>query len=386
MMNHITLDDFKKLAQKHQPHCVSIFIPTHRSGQEVNQGLDQRMLKNKLKAVRLALAEYQLNEREIDELLQPADALLAGTSFWKKRSDGLAIFISPGEFVYYSLPVKFDAFSFVDTHYYLLPLIPYLNNEGHLYLLSLSLNEVKLYAGTPHDLDEIEEAAQYLPAGMEDALGSDTKERNLQFRSQQTGGVHTMYHGHGAGKDDAKGEILKYFKIVNDGLMKILHNEKAPLVIAAVDYLVPLYAEVNDYKNLWQESIAGNPEHVDHATLHKKAWELLADHIYSVRSEKSGLFEEALANKRAAYKMEEVIPAAVNQRVDTLFVSKGDEVWGTFDREKNDIRIEKEKAENNTGLLNLAATHTLLNGGRVFVMPPENMPETTSKLNALLRY
>ncbi|MDD3131491.1 MAG: hypothetical protein PHN94_06700 [Bacteroidales bacterium] len=122
MMNHITLDDFKKLAQKHQPHCVSIFIPTHRSGQEVNQGLDQRMLKNKLKAVRLALAEYQLNEREIDELLQPADALLAGTSFWKKRSDGLAIFISPGEFVYYSLPVKFDAFSFVDTHYYLLPL------------------------------------------------------------------------------------------------------------------------------------------------------------------------------------------------------------------------------------------------------------------------
>jgi hypothetical protein len=386
MMNHFSLDDFKQLAQKHLPHCVSIFIPTHRAGQEVNQGLDQLMMKSQLKAVRQELEEYKLRKGEIDKLLQPANALLDDGTFWKNLSDGLALFISPGEFVQYSLPVSFDAFSFVNTHYYLTPLIPYLNNEGHFYLLALSLNEVKLYAGTPHQLDEIAEAAQYLPAGMEDALGDATKERNLQFRTQQTGDKNPMYHGHGAGKEDEKREILKYFKIVNDGLMKILHNENVPLVIAAVEHLVPLYAEVNDYKYLWEKSIAGNPEREDHSALHKKAWGLLADHFDSVRSEKAGLFEEALANKRAAYKMDVVIPAAVNQRVDTLFVSKGDEVWGVFDREKNDIRIDGEKAEYNTGLLNLAATHTLLNGGRVFMMPPDKMPERTSKLNALLRY
>lgn len=385
-MNHITFDDFKKLAQKHEPHCVSIFIPTHRAGQEVNQGIDQLQMKNQLKVVRQELNEYQLGAREIAELLQPVDQLLSDDNFWKNRSDGLAIFLSPGEFVYYSLPVSFDAFSFVDTHHYLLPLIPYLNNEGHLYLLALSLNEVKLYAGSPHHLDEIEEAAQYLPAGMEDALGDEDMQRNLQFRTQQTGDESPMYHGHGAGKDDAKGEILKYFKIVNDGLMKLLYNEKAPLVIASVDYLAPIYAEVNDYKYLWDESIAGNPEHEELTTLHRKAWELLADHFDSERSEKSGQFEEALSNKLAAYKMEEVVPAAINKRVDTLFVQKGDEVWGVFNREKNDIRIENEKAEHNTGLLNLAATHVLLSGGRVFLMPKENMPASTSKLNALFRY
>jgi hypothetical protein len=385
-MNHFTLEDFKNLAQKHLPHCVSIFIPTHRAGQEVNQRIDQRVLKNKLKEVREQLKEYHLSESEIDTLLKPAEVLLADGDFWKNRSDGLAIFISSDEFVYYSLPVSFDAFSFVNSHYYLLPLIPYLNNEGRFYLLALSLNEVKLYEGSPHHLDAIEEAAQHLPAGMEDALGEDTTQRNLQFRTQQTGGEHTMYHGHGAGKEDEKVEILKYFRAVNDGLMKFLHNEKAPLVIAAVEYLVPIYTEANDYKYLWQESIAGNPEHENLAALHKKAWQLLAGHFDSDRSQKAALFEEALANKRAAYKMDEVVPAAINQRVDTLFVSKGDEVWGTFDRAQNDIRIENEKTEHNTGLLNLAATHTLLNGGRVFVMPPDKMPESTSKLNALYRY
>lgn len=385
-MNHITLDDFKKLAQKHQPHCVSIFIPTHRAGQEVNQRIDQRMLKNKLKTVRQQLEEYQLNDGEIDKLLQPAAALLTHGDFWKNRSDGLALFISPDEFVYYSLPVSFNTFSLVSTHHYLLPLIPYLNNEGRFYLLALSLNEVKLYAGSPHHLDEVEEAAQHLPAGMEDVLGDDNTQRNLQFRTQQSGGEHTMYHGHGAGKDDAKMETMKYFRAINDGLLKILHNEKVPLVVAAVEYLVPIYAEANDYKYLWEDSIAGNPERENLAELHKKAWELLADHFDSERHEKSDLFEGALANKRAAYKMDEVVPAAINQRVDTLFVSKGDEVWGTFDRAQNDIRIENEKTEHNTGLLNLAATHTLLNGGRVFVMPPDKMPESTSKLNALFRY
>jgi hypothetical protein len=385
-MNHITLEDFKTLAQKHQPHCVSIFIPTHRAGQEVNQGIDQKVLKNQLKAVRRSLEEYQLGEGEIDELLQPATELLADGDFWKNRSDGLALFISPGEFIYYSLPVEFDTFTFVNTHYYLAPLIPYLNNEGRFYLLALSLNAVKLYEGSPHHLDEIEEAAQHLPASLEDALGKFTKERNLQFRTQQTGDKNPMYHGHGAGKEDAKAEILKYFRVINDGLMNILRDEKAPLLIAAVEYLVPIFAEANDYKYLWDESIAGNPEHEELSSLHKKAWQLLADHFDSERSEKSGQFEEALSNKRAAYKMDEVVPAAINQRVDALFVSKGDEVWGTFDREHNDIRIENEKTEHNTGLLNLAATHTLLNGGRVFMMPPDKMPESTSKLNALLRY
>ncbi|HZK08338.1 MAG TPA: hypothetical protein VFC92_09065 [Bacteroidales bacterium] len=385
-MNHFTLDDFRKLAQKHQPHCVSIFIPTHRVGQQVKQGHDQLVLKNKLKAARQQLAEYKLSDREIDALLKPADALLSNGSFWSNRSDGLALFISPGEFLFYSLPVSFDAFLFVDTHYYLMPLIPYLNHEGHFYLLALSLNKVKLYEGTPHHLDEIEEAVHHLPSGMDEVLGDDSPQRNLQFRSQQGGGEHAMYHGHGAGKEDAKAEAMKYFRAVNDGLMKMLRDEKVPLVIAAVEYLIPIYAEANGYKYLWEKSVTGNPEHEDLTTLHRKAWELLANHFDSERSEKSGLFEEVLANKRAAYKMEEVVRAAINKRVDTLFVSKGEEVWGTFDRKENEIRIESKKEEHNTGLLNLAATYTLLNGGRVFMMPPDKMPESTSKLNALLRY
>lgn len=48
-MKIISKDKFKELAQVNKINCISIFIPTHRAGEEVNQMMDQKTLKNRLK-------------------------------------------------------------------------------------------------------------------------------------------------------------------------------------------------------------------------------------------------------------------------------------------------------------------------------------------------
>jgi hypothetical protein len=71
IMDIITNEKLKELAQINEPHCISIFIPTNRAGQEVNQNMDQKNLKNKIKEVKHKLESYSLKEREIDKLLEP---------------------------------------------------------------------------------------------------------------------------------------------------------------------------------------------------------------------------------------------------------------------------------------------------------------------------
>lgn len=384
-MNYFSKDKFKELAIVNQAHCISIYIPTHRAGQEVNEKIDRINLKNQVQKVTRELENWQLGKREIDELLKPVNELVNDTSFWNNQSDGLAIFRTKNSFDFITLPTTFEEFIYVSDHFYLKPLITYLNDTGKYYLLALSLSEVKFFEGYPHQINEVE-VHDLLPEHIEDAVGYDFKEKHLQFRSGHAGAENAIYHGHGKGNEEVKPEIIKYFRAINNGLMKIINTSKRPLVLATVDYLVPLYKEVNEYGNLWKDSISGNPEHEDPILLHEKARELLKDYFNQDKKLVRDAFEKTLSNNLASYKEEEIIPAAFNQRIDTLMVKNGENLWGIFDKDINAVKPRTQQPEFKSCLLNFAAIQTILNGGKVYLMDPDEMPLPEAKLSAVYRF
>jgi hypothetical protein len=384
-MEIISKEKFKELAQVNKAPCISIFIPTHRAGEEVTKQLDQKTLKTRLKEIGGEPAIKQLSVREKKKLFEPVNKLTEDSEFWRHQSDGLAIFFNQDAFHYFNVPVYFDTFSYVSNHFYLKPLMPYLNDSAQFYLLALSLKGARLFEGYAHQIDRVE-VDDLLPAGFKDSVGYDYVEKNLQFRSGQTGRGNAIYHGHGKGKEEEKTEILKFFKDINDGLMEFLNDKEAPLVLAAVEFLVPLYREVNDYRNLADEFIPGNPEHEDVILLHEKARDILRGYFNRERKEKIAAFEQALADAKASFKEQEIVPATIHQRVDTLFVKNREELWGIFDQEQNKVLIRDDKSGSNVCLLNLATVHTILNGGNVFLLDAEEMPEPASRLNAIYRF
>ena len=78
-----------------------------------------------------------------------------------------------------------------------------------------------------------------------------------------------MFHGQSA--DDAKDRILRYFRQIDAGLRDLLREAQVPLVLAGVEYLLPIYKEVNTYQHLLDGGISGNPEGVNF-DLHRQAW------------------------------------------------------------------------------------------------------------------
>ena len=69
-----------------------------------------------------------------------------------------------------------------------------------------------------------------------------------------------------------------------------------------------------------------------------------------------------------------------------MFVAVGVRRWGHFDQSRYEIEVHDEKQPADQDLLDLAAAQTVLNGGTVYAVDPDAMPEAGAELAAVYRY
>lgn len=379
----------KEIAQLHtinQEHCISIFIPTHRAGNEVLQEKDALSLKVQLQHVKQKLAKKRYHKTEIDAITKPVQQLIDNRLFWRQQSDGLAIFIAKNYFKKYTLPIYFEAFNYISNSFYLKPLMPLFVGDGRFYFMILQLGMVQLYECTQHSITEII-INDLIPKNLQDSVGYDYEEKNLQIRTQQTGKGQVIYHGQEAAKGKRKEEIKIYFRAINDGIMSLLNDENIPLLIASQDYLFDIYKSVNTYSNLFDKNINGNLKATDVLDLHELAWEKISPTFNQERKNKIAQFIEVQGTGKTTIGIEEILPKAFEGKIDTLFCENLTDIFGTYKEENNTIAaIQTEENEESISLMNLAAIKTFLNGGSVYLLDQEEMPNRHSKINALYRY
>ncbi len=382
----ITREQFLKLAGVHSNNCVSVFIPTERAGGPVDTGQGQLRLKNRLKEVRNILDEQGLSEKEKKELLDPVEELLEDDLFWRNQSDGLAVFTDGNELHIFTLPVHFRGQHYVRDHYYILPVVPFFNDDGMYYLLALSMQQVKLYECSKHFIEEIS-VEDLTPGRLEDVVGYDYEQKSLQNRTGQGGDSGAMFHGQGSGKDDKGIEKEKFIRAVDEGVMQVIKDQKAPLVLACVDEYYPVYKKITSYTHLFDEHVGGNPDELDPLLLHEESWFLVEEQFMNARMEKEKALRDASAGSKVSTDPAEIVPAAVDRRIDTLFIEEEKDLFGIYDMEKRTVELAAPGERSyQASLYNLAAAHTLLNGGEVFMASSEEMPLEGTELNALLRY
>jgi hypothetical protein len=393
-MDLLSQKQFEKLANYSNDRCISIFIPTHRAGEETLNGKDAKELKSQLREISIELKEMGWHDKKIEEFLKPASELLEDSTFWRYNSDGLAIFLADDYSKILRLPIFFESYHYISKEFYIRPLLPLLAKDGSFYILSIGLKNINFYECGKHTITEID-VEELTPSRLEDTVGYDWEEKMVQFRSQQqrTGGAkgtgQATFHGHSGDKADHKAEILRYLNEVDKGIMNVISHENDPLLIACIDYMFPIYKEANTYPHLWEEEhISGNPADKDPTDLHREGWEILDSYFAKDKKEKLDLFHQFKATEKASTMLEDVVPAAFHGKVDTLFIQNREDEFGTFDGEKNTVHRSDEGHVfgENYSLLNLAAAQTIAHGGNVYLMDEEEMPDENSIACAYFRY
>ncbi|WP_193199309.1 hypothetical protein [Nostoc sp. MG11] len=390
-MQLISREEIKTLLEQPKGNCVSIYMPTHPAGQEVRQ--DPIRLKNLVKEAEDRLIDAGLEQKEAIALLQKATELDT-QDFWEQRGEqGLAIFISQDIFRYYTMPLNFQELVVVTDRFHIKPLLPILNGDGRFYLLALSQQDVRFFEATRHSINEVE--IKNLPKSLDEALQIDETAKEGQFRSRMSrGGTSNSssqpgeFHGQGSSdKDKHQESILEFFHIIDGALHQKLREQKAPLVLAGVEYLLPLYRQANTYQHLMEEGVTGNPEILSAQELHQEAWPIVEADFQKSQQDVLERFHELFGGDtgKATNNLKEIIPAAYYQRVDSLLVAVAQQQWGLFDPSSETVYLHEDKETGDEDLLDFVAAHTLLNGGAVYAVPPEQIPYSTA-VAAIFRY
>lgn len=390
-MKLLTIKELEELSAIQDENCISIFLPTHRSGQETINLQDARLLKTLLQDLKHQLQQRGFNEDEAMHYLKPAADLIDDTGFWRRQLEGLAIFISKGFFRYYRLPLSFQQFSLLTDSFYLKSLAPAVNNHDYYYILAISLHKIRFFEAGRFFINELD-LRNLFPENIGEILSYYDFEGGIN-RMQKTGSPpspNTSYHGQGSVKKDDVPYIKEYFRHINEGLNRVITSKPYPMVLAAVGFLHPIYKEVNTVANIVEEGIHGNPERMKAEEIHEESKKIMEPYFREQSERRKKKYQRLAGTGKTSYNIEEIARAALNGRVEALFTTPGSHVWGKIYGENRDpqFEIHDHFERNDKCLIDRSVVKTLLNGGETYIVDKENLPETGVKteIAAVFRY
>jgi len=382
-MKSFSRDEISKLALHREDSCVSLFLPTHRSTKQVQQGAIR--LKNLAREASEQLIEGGKRPAEARDLLEPVTKLIEDDWFWQHQKDGLAIFLAPDLFRYYRLPRAFPELAVVARRFHLRPLLSVLSEDATFYVLGLGQNQVRLYEAGLDGLHEVE--LDSVPESLAEVMKNRESERQLQFHTRTPGiqGRPAEFHGHGDEAGLQKETMLQFFREVDKGVSEFLGTTQSPLVLAGVEYYFPLFREVSKYPRLLDEGISGSAEQMRPEKLHHEAWRLARPIINQTRDAEIQNYGNLSGTGKTAATLDRILPAAHHGRIQTLFLDEDQHVWGSYDVAREEVMPEREATADNEDLLDLAAVQTVLTSGTVYLLDQARMPERAT-VAAVLRY
>lgn len=369
--------ELRTLVEQATSPAVSIYAPMAKAGPDTRQNATR--FKN---LVREAAERLGVDSPSADPLLAPLFSQIDASDFWQHQQEGLAVFRSRDVLRWVRLPIETPAEVTVADSFRVAPILALLASNQAFDVLTLSLGEVRLF-----ECDRFVMQPQKLPAGaprrLEDAVGYDSPRANLQFHSAGRGGSRPVYHGHAA-EPSPDAEVRQFFGRLAAALGPFL-DPRVPLVLAGQPHLQARFREVAHLPQLLPDGVELGIESMSEETLHAHAWSVVEQAVRAQRRDRplqrlSGL----VAHGRAVTGVGDVVPAAVEGRIDTLLVDPEVRRLGRLDPTTHRVSLNGDGGAVED-LVERAARETWLNGGQV-VSVPEALLGEDAPVAAVLRY
>lgn len=376
-MDILTAYDLARLADQRGGARVSVFLPTHRRGPQTDR--NRIRLKNLLRHARHALLADGMRAGEIDTLLDPGHTLLDDRRLRDGPGDGLALFLGPDGARHVRVPLRLPELATVGDRFVIRPLLPLLTAGGHFHLLALSQDEIRLFRGTRFGLDPVD--LDGLPLAVWLTMPRRRPQVHAFLAGRGGSGTATVFHG---GVDEDTGPlVLRHFQRVDHALREFLAGDRAPLVLAGVRYLQAIYHQANTHPHLLAAGVDGSPRDAGPEQLHDRAWPLVEPVLRGHEVAAASAYRASDGTGLTSSETADVLMAAQQGRVETLFLSTDVPGWRTPPDGGPVVRLANRTSVGER--LDRAAAATLRHGGTVYAVPASRMP-SGSPLAALLRY
>ena len=391
-MNPVPKDEIERLLREAGTPCISIYMPTYRGARDTKQ--NGIRFRNMVRRADEALVQLGLSDDAREGLLAPLRELEGDHELWQHQDEGLAVFRSGELFYHFQVPAALEELCVVEERFHMKPLLSFHSLSTRYFVIELAMHSAKMFEGDAFELSPVDLGDA--PQRLEDAVGWDFEQQSLQYHGARSashgagvgpvgaGPGDPVYHGQGGATDDRKTEVRKWFTILREAIEQRIPDRQTPVVLAGVEWMCSYFKDAADLRIL-DEIVRGNAEPLSNKELHARAWPIVEKHVAHELETASERVRSMEANGKGSSDLEEVLVAAVDGRVQTLYVSRDDHVWGEYDMASRSVKLFDEQRPGADDLLDRAAVETYAKGGRVFVVAPEKLPNG-GKLSAVYRY
>lgn len=335
-------------------HLLSLYMPVE-TGQRDLRAHEAR-LRGLLDTAEQRLEGSGMARPERDAMLAPLREYNGGIAFAEHRDPGLAIFAHPGQPPHIEpLPRAPAEIVVVGPDFHIKPLLPLVAENKRFYVLAVSRAKVRLMRTTPFTWTEIK-------------LHALTPEAQAELDSRQAADGDTL--------DQVRQElIVAEPRRIAVAVRAALGTDDAPILVAADPAVAGHFTQQADLPTMLRKQLHLNPFGIEDGELHRRAVELmrpeLGDELETVLNQINARL--GTAEKTVAIRLEEILQAGPEGRVDAIVVAEDERIWGKF-REGGAVIAHGTPAPDDEDLVNLAAIQALRTGARAFAAPRERLP------------
>lgn len=401
-MNVVDKDSVARLAEHHGWPSVSIFLPAHTLPRQAAQ--DRIRLKNLARDATERLIAEGMRHADAVKLLEPVRSITEDDSFWREPSRGLAVFVAPGSTTSLKLNAAAPEQLVVGDRFYLKPLMAVSSIDESFLVLALDKNLTRLFGGSRTSIEPI--SLGDVPMTFAEAMKYDEVGRSLSTHSTTGGRISSRgrqhegssYAGYGNSKDAETEQTERFARFVEDAVATAVSGMTTPMLLIASERLASSYRAVSSYPHIAGVWVSGSSDVLSPVQLQARALEALAPVFTSHLENALGVLRETEGSTLTSHDAAEIVVAASEGRVRTLFLAQEPGPFGVFDRDHHQVADVSDvpphlMRESNTptydgaygwDLGDLAAAETALHGGEVLYLGGLHAP--VEGLAAIYRY
>lgn len=378
-----TTADLEALQRPADGPCISVYMPVQPKGQDTEQ--DAVRFKGLVDTASKELAALGLRSATIDAVLRPARDLAGDRPFWSRAEKAIAMFLALENGRILNLPFSVPELVVTGDRFHLRPLVFGLQPDIEYYVLTLGRHGAELLAGSRRELRPV--PLRGVPERLEEIVAMAEEERPFQARTAAREGPRStlVYHGHGGERDDDDERLREYFRAIDAGVQQALNPTQAPLILAGIEYLIPLYRQVSRYAHVVDQAIDINPDTMESEALRDLAWAAVEPRAQALELERRTRLAARAARDDTAVDLESILAAAAQGRVEAVFVAADAIRWGKTDATLSHLQPHDVREPGDEDFLDRAVLETLRTGGAAYSLEPDQMPRS-AEIAALFRY
>ena len=364
----LTVDDLVALMDVPAGPCVSIHMQTTRLPHEADQ--NRIRFKNAVQQAERSLAEREDGGADSDALLAPLRELAEREEFFSGMRDGLSVFRSAERLIVRRLPFDVADFTVVADSFHVKPFVRPVLAALPVRVLCVSADQVALFEGDRHELEEVELHPD-VPKDMGEALGGPDHVVKTKRDMRQP-----------EDSDQRDDQLRRYFRRLDDAIAQhhAPHGSGVPLMLAALGEYHGIFHEASHNPNLIEEGVKRDPfagRGLDPRELAELVGEALAPVRERPRAEFNERYGEAKAHDRGSDDLDEVARRAVWGKVDSVAIREDFHVGGTVDLGTGEVTRKPLEHPAIDDLTDDIAEATLKHRGHVHVLTEDEMPTET---------